>query len=261
MKIVTWNVNSIKARLDAVLHWTLENKPDVMLLQEIKCVNEAFPSGPFEELGYNLAIHGQKTYNGVAILSKWPLEDIITSLGGEGDVEARYLEAVTGPYRVASIYVPNGQSTDSDRFQYKLNFMNRLETRIRDVLRYDEMCIFGGDYNIAPYQDDMFDPSLSGTDMLLCSPSEQESLRRILHLGLYDAIRMLRPLHVRGNSQLFSWWDYRGGAFVNNEGFRIDHMLLSSKALDHLVLGDIDKEARGQKQASDHAPVWITLQP
>ncbi|MGN6670500.1 MAG: exodeoxyribonuclease III [Candidatus Nucleicultricaceae bacterium] len=259
MKIVTWNVNSINARLDAVLHWASENKPDVMLLQEIKCINEAFPSGPFEELGYNLAIHGQKTYNGVAILSKWPLEDIITSLG-EGDAEARYLEAVTGPYRVASIYVPNGKSTDSDRFQYKLDFMNRLEARIRDVLSYDEMCIFGGDYNIAPYQDDIFDPSLSGSDMLLCSPSEQESLRRILHLGLYDAIRMLYPLHVRGNSQLFSWWDYRGGAFVNNEGFRIDHMLLSSKALDRLVAGNIDKEVRAQKQASDHAPVWITLQ-
>lgn len=259
MKIVTWNVNSIKARLDTVLHWASENKPDVMLMQEIKCVDEAFPSEGFEELGYNLAIHGQKTYNGVAILSKWPLEDIVMSLGGE-DLEARYLEAVTGPYRVASVYVPNGKSTDSDRFQYKLDFMGKLEARIREVLSYDEMCVFGGDYNIAPYQDDIFDPNLSGSDNLLCSPSEQEALRRILHVGLYDSIRMLNPNHVKGSNQIFSWWDYRGGAFHNNEGFRIDHLLLSSKALDRLVEGGVDKETRAQKQASDHAPVWITLQ-
>lgn len=258
MKIATWNVNSINARLNSVLSWVSEHGPDVLLLQEIKCVNEAFPALAFEEVGYNLAIHGQKTYNGVAILSKLPLEDVTTTFLKD-DNEARYIEAVTGSVRVASVYVPNGRSLDSDRFDYKLDFMRQLETRLKKVLTYDEMFVFGGDYNIAPFDEDIFDSTLSGSKTLLCSPLEQEALRRILNLGCYDAIRMLHPPSESDHHTHFTWWDYRAGAFANDMGFRIDHLLISPKSLDHLTAGGIDKKVRGEKQASDHAPVWITL--
>ncbi len=260
VKIVTWNVNSINARLETVLAWVDANRPDVLLLQEIKCVTSAFPAQPFEERGYNLAIHGQKTYNGVAILSKLPLEDVTTSLpGDEADAEARYVEAVTGQCRVASIYVPNGRGLDSDRYPYKLAFMERFEARMREILKYDEISIIGGDYNIAPFAEDMFDPNLSGTPTLLCSPLEQEALRRVLNLGMFDAIRILNTTQQGPAHGLFTWWDYRQGAFPKNEGFRIDHLILSPRALDTLKTGGIDVEVRGQKQASDHAPVWVEI--
>lgn len=260
MKIVTWNVNSINARLETVLEWIDSHRPDVLLLQELKCTNSAFPAQPFEERGYNLAIHGQKTYNGVAILSKFPLEDVIYSLpGDETEDAARYVEAVTGQCRVASVYVPNGRALDSDRYPYKLAFMERFEARMREILKYDEIAVIGGDYNIAPFAEDVFDPSLSGTPTLLCSPLEQEALRRVLNLGMFDAIRLLNTTQQGANQGLFTWWDYRQGSFPKNEGFRIDHLLLSPRALDVLKTGGIDVEVRAQKQASDHAPVWVDL--
>lgn len=259
MKIVTWNVNSINARLLTVLEWVDVNRPDVLLLQELKCINSAFPSQPFEERGYNLAIHGQKTYNGVAILSKFPLEDVITSLPGDQGEEARYVEAVTRQCRVASVYVPNGRTLDSDRYPYKLAFMERFETRMREILKYDEVAVIGGDFNIAPFAEDVFDPTLSGTPTLLCSPLEQEALRRVLNLGMFDAIRSLNTTQQGATQGLFTWWDYRQGSFPKNEGFRIDHLLLSPRAIDVVKTGGIDVEARAQKQASDHALVWVDL--
>jgi exodeoxyribonuclease-3 len=221
-----------------------------LLLQELKCVTENFPYIEVEELGYNVAAFGQKTYNGVAILSKHRIEDIKTGLAcNDGDEQARYVEAVTGGFRVASVYVPNGQDIDSDKFQYKLRFFEHLRARAAEILEYNEKLVIGGDYNVAPTALDVYDPkSLAGT--VCFHPLEQEKFRSLEFLGLTDAFRAANP-----QTQQFSWWDYRGGAFEHGKGMRIDHLLCSPQASDCLESCTTDAATRSWEKPSDHAPV------
>lgn len=259
-KIVSWNVNSIRARLALVLEWVTTVKPDIILLQELKCVDEAFPRTEFEDLGYNIAVSGQKSYNGVAILSKTPMEDVLTQLpGDEEDTQARYIEAVIGDIRVASIYVPNGQEVGSDKFHYKLKFLNRLYEHAHNLLKYEEKAVLSGDYNIAPEVADVYDPELIEKNRILCSLEERSAFRKFTHLGYVDALRQLFPSHETKGERLYTWWDYRAGSWQNDQGMRIDHFLISPQASKTLEAGAVEKAARGLKQPSDHAPVWIEL--
>lgn len=258
IRVATWNVNSINARAEQALAWVDAARPDVVLLQEIKCVDEAFPAEPFAERGYNLALHGQKTYNGVAILSKFPLEEVIRGLPGDDtDIQARYLEAtlsVRGTLlRVASIYVPNGQSPDSDKFAYKLRFLERLSHYWSPRMAADELIVLGGDYNCAPAARDVYDAAaLAGT--VCFHPEERRRLQALTHLGFYDAYRALNPAGAG-----FTWWDYRAGAFARNQGLRIDHLLLNAPALDRALACEIDLNPRYNERPSDHAPVVVQI--
>ena len=258
LTIATFNVNSIKARITNLLAWLDSAKPDIVLLQELKCTDDTFPAMEIEERGYNLAIHGQKTYNGVAILSKFPLDDVTRGLAGDpADEQARYIEAVAsipgGAIRVASAYVPNGQSVDSDKFPYKLKFYERLTAHWAERLTYHEIAILGGDFNVAPEPIDVYDPAaLDGT--VCYHPRERERLRTLMHLGFYDAFRTLHP-----TSRQFSWWDYRGNGFERGHGLRIDHLLLSPFAVDTLSACTIDEAPRREDKPSDHAPVMCSL--
>ncbi|MGB0934574.1 MAG: exodeoxyribonuclease III [Alphaproteobacteria bacterium] len=255
MKIVTWNVNSIKARLPIVTDWLTSVQPDVVLLQETKCQAEAFPREEIEDLGYNIEVVGQKSYNGVAILSKRPIEDAIYALpGDDSDEQARYIEAVIGDVRVASIYVPNGSELGSEKFAYKMDFLDRLNTHTQELLTYDEAFILGGDYNIAPADADVYDPQ-KWQGRLHCSLPERQKLRALMNLGLTDVTRAINP----NTSELYSWWDYRSGSWQNNNGLRIDLLLASPQAADRTQASAVDNTVRGLPKASDHAPVWCTL--
>jgi len=257
MKIATWNVNSVKARLPNVVAWLKSASPDICLFQEIKCQDEAFPSADFEELGYNLAIHGQKSYNGVAILSKLPIEDVRRGLpGGDGDDHARYIEATIGDLRVASIYLPNGNPVESEKYPYKLRWMNRLAVHAASLLEQDETLVLGGDYNVCPTDDDVYDP-VGWVNDALCRPDSRRAFRTLLNLGLTEAFRTLHPEAKRA----WSFWDYQAGAWQRDNGLRIDHFLLSPQAADRLVACEIDKEPRGREKASDHTPVWCEIGP
>lgn len=260
MKIATWNVNSIKARLPRVTEWLAEFKPDVALFQELKCQEDGFPRLEIEDLGYNVAISGQKSYNGVAILSKRPLEVELTALpGGDGDDQARYIEAVTGGVRVASIYLPNGNPIRDDaggrheKFAYKLAWMDRLIAHARALLKTDDVFVLGGDYNVCPTDLDVYDPKAFAGDAL-CQAESRAKFRTLLNLGLTDAFLALNP----GGHQ-YSYWDYQAGAWQKDNGLRIDHLLLSPQAADRLTAAGIDKKPRGKEKASDHTPVWIEL--
>ena len=254
MKIATWNVNSIRARLPRVLAWIEVARPDVLLLQETKVTPEQFPAEPLEEQGYNLALVGEPGRNGVAVLAKSPIEDLRRSLPGDDqDQEARYLEAVVQGVRVASVYVPNGTALGSDRFTYKLAFFDRLKAHAEELLSFEERLVIGGDYNVAPAPQDVYDPTaLDGT--ICYHPAERAKLRALLHLGLYDAFRVVEP-----RARAYSWWDYQGRFFRANQGLRIDHLLLSPQATDRLEQCAIDRDVRAAKVTSDHAPVWCQL--
>ncbi|OSQ37777.1 exodeoxyribonuclease III [Thalassospira mesophila] len=257
MKIATWNVNSIKARLPNILEWLEQAQPDVVLLQETKTVDDGFPAMEIEDLGYNIAIHGQKTYNGVAILSKFPIEDVQRGLpGNDDDEQARYIEAVISgqnPVRVASIYVPMGTEVGSEKFAYKLNFLDRLITRFEGVFASGEAAVMGGDYNITPDDSDVYDPEKLH-EKVLCSTQERKRLRTMMNLGYTDAFRTFNA-----NGHQYSWWDYRAGAWNKDNGLRIDHLLLTPAAADRLSAADIDRDPRGKEKASDHTPVWCMI--
>jgi len=254
MKIATWNVNSIKVRLPRVLDWLQTAAPDVVLLQEVKIVDDAFPAEPIEDLGYNIVVHGQKTYNGVAILSKRPLEDVSVGLpGDDGDEQARYVEATVGTVRVASLYLPNGNPVDSEKFTYKLAWMDRLIDRAQDLLALEETFVLGGDYNVCPEDRDCYAPDEFANDAL-CRQESRERYRRLTYLGLTEAYRVLHPDMVA-----YSFWDYQGGAWQKDHGLRIDHLLLSPQAADRLQAADIDRGPRGKEKPSDHTPVWCEL--
>ena len=258
MKIATWNVNSIKVRLDAALAWLKEAKPDVVALQEIKCLDENFPAEPFEALGYNCAVHGQKTYNGVALLSKYPLEDVTPRLpGGNGDDHSRYLEAVVtggkGTLRIASIYAPNGNPIDTEKFPYKLAWLERLHVHAKGLLANEEPVALIGDYNIIPEDKDCYDPKAWMNDALF-QPQSKAALRRIENLGYTDAFRARNQAAGQ-----YTFWDYQAGAWRKNHGIRIDHILLSPQGLDRLGACGIDKHVREGDKPSDHVPVWAEL--
>ncbi len=260
MKIATWNVNSIKARLPNVLEWLREVEPDVLLMQEIKVLDDKFPYLEFETTGYNVAVHGQRTYNGVAILSKHPLEDVRKGLpGNEGDEQARYLEAWVDAgdegVRVASIYLPNGNPVGSEKFPYKLDWMDHLLAHGTELLLAEESIVLGGDYNVIPADEDCYDPKAWEGDALT-QPDSRHRFRSLLNIGYTEAWRML---HREGH--VYSFWDYQGSAWQKDNGVRIDHLLLSPQAADRLVVCDIDRKPRGKPKASDHTPVWCELKP
>ena len=257
MRIATWNVNSVNARLETVLRWFEEAAPDVACLQEIKCVDEKFPTEAFERLGYNAAVHGQKSYNGVAILSKAPLEDIRKGLPGEdGDEHARYLEAVVSgprPVRVASIYLPNGNPIATEKFDYKLRWMERLNAHARRLLAYEEPLALVGDYNVIPEPRDAAHPENWLGDALF-QPQSREAFRALKWLGLTEAY-----LEADGAPEAYTFWDYQAGAWQRNNGIRIDHALLSPQAADVLRSCEIHKHVRGWDKPSDHVPLVIDL--
>ncbi len=253
MKIATWNVNSIKVRLPRVTDWLSTFQPDVVVLQEIKCVDENFPTMEIEDLGYNVAVHGQKTYNGVAFLSKAPIEDVTTGLpGDDSDEQARYIEAVTNGVRIGGIYLPNGNPVPGEKFDYKLAWMDRLIAHAKQLLEWEEPFVLGGDYNVCPQDEDTFDPE-GFADDALCMPESRNRYRQLLNLGLTDAIRAFH------NGPYYSYWDYQRGAWEKDNGIRIDHLLLSPQAADRLVGSGIDREPRGKEKPSDHTPVWCEL--
>ena len=255
MIVATWNVNSIKARLPNVLEWLREAKPDVVLLQEIKCVDDDFPGLEIEDLGYNLAVHGQKTYNGVAILSKRPIEDVARGLaGGPGDEQARYIEATISGVRLASVYVPNGNPVTTEKFAYKLAWFDRLIAHVRALLRDEYTFALGGDWNVCPTDEDVYDPDAFANDAL-CRPESRAKFRTLLHLGLTGAFRALHPQARRA----YSFWDYQGRGFERDNGLRIDDFLLSPQAADLLAGVRIDAKPRGRPKASDHTPVVMEL--
>ena len=255
VKIATWNVNSVRSRLPILLDWLGEAAPDVVLLQETKCTDDQFPRLEIEDKGYNIATAGQKTYNGVAILSKTPIEVDLAALPGDPeDDQARYIEAFTGGVRVASIYLPNGNPTDGPKYPYKLAWMERLYVHCQTLLAGEDAFALGGDYNVAPDDGDLYDPE-GWRDDALCRPETRAAWRKIIYLGLTDALRATSPEVGR-----YTYWDYRAGAWSKDHGLRIDHFLLSPQAADRLVDTGIDRGPRGREKTSDHTPVWCVLQ-
>jgi exodeoxyribonuclease-3 len=258
MRIATWNVNSVKQRVENLTAWLREREPDIVCLQETKCQDEAFPREAFEGLGYNVAFHGQKTFNGVAILSKLPFDEVTPRLPGDPeDDHARFLEAVVstkgGALRVASIYLPNGNPPNTDKYSYKLKWMDRLFKYAQERLELEEPLVLCGDYNVIPAEGDVHNPELWVGDALFL-PQTRARFRALTYLGLTDAIRA-----VSDEDGLYTFWDYQAGAWQKNNGIRIDHLLLSPLAADRLVTAGIDKHVRAWEKPSDHVPAWIDL--
>ncbi len=258
MRIATWNVNSIKQRIENTLAWLAARRPEIVCLQETKCVDAAFPREPFEALGYNVAVHGQKTFNGVAILSKRPFEEVSARLpGDDGDEHARFLEAVVsagaGVIRVASIYLPNGNPPETDKYTYKIRWMERLLRYARERLALEESLVLAGDYNVIPTPNDVYNPAAWSGDALFL-PQTRESFHALINLGFTDALRATSDA-----AALYTYWDYQAGAWQKNNGIRIDHVLLSPQAADRLTAAGIDKHVRAWEKPSDHVPVYVDL--
>jgi exodeoxyribonuclease-3 len=264
LRIATWNVNSLKTRIAAVLDWLRTAHPDVVLLQEIKCLTDDVPRLEIEDLGYNLVAVGQKSYNGVALLSRHPVTVEHTALpGDEGDSQARYIEVLVEPtaengaarpvIRVASLYLPNGNPVDSDKYPYKLDWMRRLRRHAEALLAHEEPVVLGGDYNVCPSDDDVYDP-VGWRDDALCRLETRREFRALINLGYTDAIRAVHP-----QPHYYSFWDYQAGRWQRDEGLRIDHLLLSPQAADRLADAGIDRGPRGRERPSDHTPVWCEL--
>ncbi|MDE1151143.1 MAG: exodeoxyribonuclease III [Micavibrio sp.] len=250
MKIASWNVNSVNMRLPNVLAWLETAQPDVLLLQELKCVTENFPVAAFEAAGYSCAVHGQKSWNGVAILSKVPAADIVRGLAGDdSDEQSRYIEATVGGLRVASIYLPNGNPVDTEKYPYKLRWFDRLITRARELLATEQVVLLGGDYNIIPEARDCYDPAVWADDALFKLESRRK-FRTLQNLGYTDAFRALNDADHQ-----YTFWDYQAGAWPRNNGIRIDHLMLSPQAADRLEACVIDAGPRGLEKASDHTPI------
>jgi exodeoxyribonuclease-3 len=258
MKIATWNINGIRARIETASAWVKDASPDLLCLQEIKSEDGKFPREAFEDLGYNVHTHGQKGFNGVAILSKLPLEDVTTGLAGDdADAHSRFIEAVisvpSGVLRVVSLYLPNGNPTGSDKFAYKLAWMARLEAYVKSRLALEEAFLLAGDFNVIPEPIDAHFPDHWKRDALF-QPETRAAYRRILNLGLTDAFRA-----CEGDTGHYTFWDYQAGSWQKDDGIRIDHVLLSPQATDRLVNVTIDKRTRGWEKPSDHVPVIVEL--
>jgi exodeoxyribonuclease-3 len=259
LTIASWNVNSIKARLPNALDWLREARPDVVCLQEIKTVDEGFPRMEIEDLGYNIETHGQKSYHGVAILSRYPIEEVQARLPGDDeDLQARYLEVViaakTGPVRIASIYLPNGNPAPGPKYDYKLAWMERLRVHAKSLLEFEEPLILAGDYNVIQHDSDCWDPAVWEGDALTRPPS-REAFRALKWLGLSEAFEQ-----VDGRAHQYTFYDYQAGAWNKGHGIRIDHLLLSPQAADRLTGIEIHKKTRGLPKASDHIPIVGTFE-
>ncbi len=266
MKLATWNVNSVNARLPLILEWFRDEAPDVCALQELKCIDEKFPREAFESLGYNCAVFGQKTWNGVAILSKYPMSDITRGLAGEEtDEQSRYIEAVIEapqPIRFASLYLPNGNPLGTDKYDYKLRWLERLRARAEALLKLEEITILTGDFNIIPTKADCFKESV-WLDDALYQPAVRRAYQGLKNLGYTDAFDALFSVSGPPDGNRYTFWDYQAGAWQKNEGIRIDHHLLSPQAADRLTGLTIHKETRGrthdEAKPSDHVPVSVEI--
>ena len=257
VKIASFNINGIKARANALMTWLRDAQPDVALLQEIKSVSENFPSDLFKDLGYNVAVNGQKSFNGVAILSKLPIEDIVTRLPGDGeDDQARWLEVtIVGnqAIRMCNLYLPNGNPTPGPKYDYKLSWMRRLHEKAKELIDSEIPAFMAGDYNIIPQAKDAANIGAWEQDALFL-PESRTEFRRILNLGFTDAFRA-----KHSGSGHYSFWDYQAGAWDRDDGVRIDHFLLTPQCADLLKNCQIDKHIRSKEKPSDHVPIWIEL--
>lgn len=253
MKIVSWNVNSLKARLEHVKKFLADQAPDVLMLQELKGLD--FPAQEFEALGYQTHAVGQKAYNGVAVFSKTPITVILNQLPGDSaDEQARYLEVETGGLRLINIYLPNGNPVETEKFSYKLNWMRRLHSHLKNLREDDIVFVIGGDFNVIPEEKDCFDPNFWRQDALFRIETRQ-AFRKLLHLGLTDAFRI-----YNASAGQYTYWDYQGGAWQNDKGIRIDHFLLSPEIADRLKSCTIDEAPRGWNSPSDHTPIIIEIE-
>ncbi|AZL16402.1 exodeoxyribonuclease III [Rickettsiales endosymbiont of Stachyamoeba lipophora] len=258
LKLSCWNVNSLPARIDLVKEFITQENPDVLIFQELKTITESFPYEFFSDLGYNSQVYGQKTYNGVAIISKHLVEETI--LGKEvfhEDEHARYIESLINfngqILRIGNVYVPNGGEVGSDKFEYKLKFLDRLYEHLQQVCSWKEHFVIGGDFNIAPENIDVYDSSQLFNHTCF-HVEEQKRLNKIFNLPLFDGYRLLHP-----NTQQFSWWDYRAGAFQRNQGMRIDHLLFSPQLIDYVEEIYFSKEFRSKPKPSDHIPLTALI--
>ncbi|KQU51097.1 exodeoxyribonuclease III [Bosea sp. Leaf344] len=258
MRIATWNVNSVRQRLGHLLDFLREAEPDALCLQELKCTDADFPRAELEAAGWQVATHGQKTFNGVAIISRSPLEDVRRGLpGDDGDEQARYIEGVlpfgTRVLRVASIYLPNGNPVNTEKYPYKLGFMRRLKNHAQELLQHEEALVLAGDYNVIPDSRDARDPAAWVHDALFL-PQTRSAFQELLNIGLTEALRATTDA-----AGLYTFWDYQAGAWQRNNGIRIDHLLLSPQAADRLEGVTIAKHVRGWDKPSDHVPVMLAL--
>jgi len=258
MKIATWNINGIRARIGNLTTWLKDSAPDIVCLQEIKTVDEQFPRAEIEALGYNVETHGQKGFNGVALLSKLPFDEVNRGLpGDDADEQARFIEGVfstsRGVLRVVSLYLPNGNPIGTEKFTYKLGWMERLERWTADRLALEEPLVLAGDYNVIPMPADAKNPQAWVNDALF-QPESRQALRRLINLGLIDATRA-----VDDTADVYTFWDYQAGAWQKNNGIRIDFQLLSPEAADLLRSASVEKHVRSWEKPSDHVPVAVDL--
>ena len=254
MRIASWNVNSAKARQDHILDYLKAGSADVLLIQETKTQDVNFPVDLYQDAGWNVVFHGQKSYNGVAIAARQPLTDVMSGLPGDAeDEQARYMEATIDGVRVATIYLPNGNPAPGQKFDYKLAWMERLNKRAEELLRDEIPVVLAGDFNVIPQDIDCYDPPGWEGDALTRAES-RAAFNRLSLLGYTDALRACHPGQV-----LYSYWDYQAGAWQKDNGVRIDHLMLSPEAADKLVAAEVDKGPRGLEKPSDHAPVWVEL--
>lgn len=258
MKIATWNVNSVRKRTGNLVAWLQKSKPDIVVLQELKAQDAQFPRLEVEAAGYKCEVVGQKGFNGVALLSLHPVEVTARALpDGNGDEQSRYIEGKVqtsqGPLTVGGLYLPNGNPIGTEKFTYKLSWMDRLQRRARELLAKEEMFVLGGDYNVCPTDMDVYSPKAFADDAL-CQLQSRAALRGLLNLGLTDAIRVFEP-----DTPQYTYWDYQGGAYQKDNGLRIDHLLLSPQAADRLTSAGIDRGERAKVEPSDHVPVWCEL--
>ena len=255
MKLVTYNVNGIKARLPRLLEYLAEQQPDIACLQELKASDDTFPQREIADAGYQAVWHGQKGFNGVAVLSRGsaPIERHRGLAGEPEDEHSRYLECEVDGLVVASIYLPNGNPQPGPKFDYKLRWMERLAARARDLLAEERAAVLLGDFNVIPHDDDTFSVRAMAPDALM-QPESRQAYRRLLAQGWTDALRTRHP-----TGGVWTFWDYQAGAWQRDAGFRIDHLLLSPQAADRLADAGVDKEYRGREKASDHAPTWVRL--
>ncbi len=255
MKIATWNVNSIRQREGHVQRWLQRVRPDILVLQEIKCEDAAFPARTFHDMGYETAVVGQKSYNGIAVLGRIPFRVIHRALPGlaDDDGQARYIEIEAGGITIIGIYLPNGNSRGDEGFAYKLHWMDLLASRARVLLEGDVPLVITGDFNVCPTDADYAPGALSATDALV-RPESRARLRHLVWLGLTDAVRAMHP-----DQPAYTFWDYQAGAWPRDLGLRIDHALLSPTLAERLVSADPDRMERDQPQPSDHVPVLIEI--
>jgi len=257
MKIASFNINGIKARLPALLDWLGDAAADVVLLQEIKATDDAFPRLEFEGLGYRVETHGQKGFNGVAVLSKLPLGEVTRGLpGDDDDDQARWIEAtvdVERPVRVCGLYLPNGNPAPGPKYDYKLAWLERLRARAEALIAEETCAVLAGDFNVIPQGEDCHDPAVWADDALFL-PETRAAFRRVVHLGFTDALRA-----VDASPGTYTFWDYQAGAWQKNRGIRIDHVLLTPQAADRLAACGIDRDVRAREKPSDHVPIWVDL--